>query len=128
MGEFIELLAVIGIVVFVIIGGILAVCEVVHVSTSPGSGSQIGYISEVSNNGLFWKPTQISLINSEPTYGSQTDWDYGAQSPEITTAAMKYMNTHQKVIVHYEGYFWVWGWDHPTNEVITGIELAGGDR
>jgi len=124
MDDLMVILKVCAIIVFVIAAA-LAGISAVHISTNPGSGNQIGYISEVSNNGFVWKPTQISLINSEPTYGSQTDWAYGSRSKEIEETAMKYLDSHQKVIVHYEGYFSVWGWEYPTTEVITSIEPAG---
>ena len=111
----------------VIIGVPMAFNSVFHISLSPGSGEQIGYISEVSNSGVVWQPTAIDLINSEPTYGgAQTSWRYGSAGPEIDAAAREYLNRHEKVIVTYETRVLVFGWDFAECDIITGIKPASG--
>lgn len=97
-----------------------------HVSISPGSGQQIGYISEVENSGFIWRPDEIVLIGSEATFSSaQTAWDYASDSPEITTRAKEYLKSHQKVIVEYETMFVAFGWEYSNPSKIVRITPVG---
>jgi len=82
-----------------------------------GSGEQIGYISEVESNGIFWRPVEIRLISIEPTFSnSDTVWYYGSPSTEITEKAMRCLKNHAKVTVKYETFQYVepWSYSHRT--------------
>lgn len=100
----------------------------VLISLNPGTGQQIGYIAEVENSGIFWRPDEIVLIGSEATFSnSQAAWEYASASPEITRMARYYLKTHEKVVVEYETVLVAYGWEysHPTR--ITSIRLAGAE-
>jgi len=121
-------------VVIKVFGGICLACVIIallfllyHVGFSTGHGEQIGYISEVSNSGIIWRPTQVNLINSEPTYSdSQTSYDYGVDSDKITALAKKYVKSHEKVIVTWRDEFAVPAWEYHSSTIITDIKPAGG--
>jgi len=95
---------------------------------SSGGGEQVGYISEVERNGIFWRPVEIRLISIEPTY-SQTDtaWYYGSISDDITEKAVMHMKNHDKVIVKYETRLLVTNWEFSNRVIMTDIELVKED-
>ena len=98
-----------------------------HIGVAPGNGQQIGYIAEVENSGIVWRPDEITLIGSEATFSeAQTSWDYASNSPEITDLARTYLKNHKKVIVHYETVLVAYGWEYSGATRITGIEECGG--
>jgi len=111
------------------IGIIILICiviitpfELYHVGFNTGSGEQIGYISEVANSGILWRPDQVHLINSEPTYSkSQTTYAYGVNSTEITKLARQYVKSHERVIVTYREEWAVPSWEYHSNVIITDI-------
>jgi hypothetical protein len=95
------------------------------VGLDTGSGEQLGYVSEVEQNGIFWKPTEIRLISIEPTYSeSDTVWYYGVLSPELTERSKQSMRSHEKVIVNYETRLAVAKWDYASRTIITDIRSA----
>lgn len=117
------------------IGLILAVVIISFVGTGVGTfefgldvgnGEQVGYISEIENNGFLWQPTDVKLISVEPTF-SQTDtaWHYAVANEEITEKARNYMNTHEKVVVKYTTYVFAGRWEYSHRTIITGISSAG---
>jgi hypothetical protein len=112
--------------IFVVMGVILSCfCEV---GFDTGSGEQVGYISEIEHNGVFWKPAEIKLISIEPTYSStDTVWYYGSGSDDITRNATQHMRNHDKVVVKYETRVMTFYWDYSHRIVITNIELIKGD-
>jgi hypothetical protein len=91
-----------------------------------GNGEQVGYISEIENNGFLWQPTDVKLISIEPTF-SQTDtaWHYAVVNEEITEKARNYMNTHEKVVVKYTTYTFAGRWEYSHRTIITEITSAG---
>lgn len=118
----------IGIIIMICGGFIFAVFgfgSTFHISLDPGSGEQIGYISEVEAGGIIWRPDQITLIGSEATFSSsQTSWSYASASPEITDQARHYLKTHEKVIVRYETSLVAFGWEYSEASKITNITKA----
>lgn len=91
-----------------------------------GHGQQIGYISEVENNGWIWRPTEIRLISIEPTFSeSDTVWYFAPESSEITAKAILSMKTHEKVIVKYEVWTSANHWDYSSRVIMTDIRPAG---
>lgn len=100
----------------------IAFCISVTISLEPGSGEQAGYISEVQNSGLLWRPVSITLIGSESTFSStQTSFEYGATTPEIADKARQYLHTHQKVSVQYDTHLAVFAWNYAHASLITNI-------
>ena len=96
-----------------------------NVGMQPGEGRQIGYIAEVEKAGLIWQPETVVLIGSEATFSdSQTSWTYGVMSHEMTEKAINYLDTHEKVVVHYKTEFLVERWDSPSATRITEISPA----
>ena len=96
-----------------------------NVGMQPGEGRQIGYIAEVEKAGLIWQPETVVLIGSEATFSdSQTSWIYGVMSHEMTEKAIHYLDTHEKVVVHYKTEFLVGRWDSPSATRITEISPA----
>lgn len=93
-----------------------------------GKGEQIGYISEIENNGIFWRPTAVTLIGSEATFSSsQTSWSYAADSPVIVESATRFLKNHKPVIVKYETSTFCWRWECSHRTKITGIEEYCGE-
>jgi hypothetical protein len=87
-----------------------------------GSGEQIGYISEVENNGWIWKPTEIRLISINPVYTTgDTSWYYATSSKEITSRARGFMKNHTPVVVSYEVVMFTSRWDYSSRVIITDI-------
>lgn len=87
-----------------------------------GVGEQTGYISEVEQSGVFWRPAEIRLISIEPTYSStDTVWYYGTPNQEITDKAKNFMKTHEKVIVKYEIRHIAERWNYANRVIITDI-------
>lgn len=103
------------------------IASIIHISVEPGYGQQIGYITEVENSGIVWRPDEIVLIGSEATFSSsQTSWEYASSSPEITELARQYLKNHKKVVVQYETVLFVFGWEYSHATRITGIADAAG--
>jgi len=114
-----------GLCAAVIVGIFFFFCAL-HICTQPGTGQQIGYVSEIENAGILWRPVEIVLIGSEATFSSsQTSWEYASASPEITELARHYMKTHEKVIVKYESVMIVYAWEYSNPTRITSIEMTG---
>jgi len=116
------LFVVLSIVVVVALTGVMIFYDI---GLDSGNGEQIGYISEVEQNGWLWRPPEVRLISSEPTYSSSdTVWYYGVPSKEMTDLARKYLKTHEKVIVSYEVRQVASRWDYSTRVIITDIKPA----
>lgn len=110
---------------FVIVVFLLGFSMFYNVGMQPGEGRQIGYIAEVEKAGLIWQPETVVLIGSEATFSdSQTSWIYGVMSHEMTEKAIHYLDTHEKVVVHYKTEFLVGRWDSPSATRITEISPA----
>jgi hypothetical protein len=90
-----------------------------------GNGEQVGYISEIENDGFLWQPTDVKLISVEPTF-SETDtaWHYAVLDESITEKARYYMNTHEKVVVTYVTHQFEGRWDYSHRTIITEIAIA----
>lgn len=90
-----------------------------------GQGEQVGYISEIENNGFIWQPTDVRLISVEPTFSQMdTAWHYGVINEEVTEKARRFMNTHEKVVVKYETHMFEGRWDYSHRTIITDILSA----
>lgn len=112
-------------IVFVLVAVIFGVSIFADWGFDTGHGQQIGYISEVENNGWIWQPTEITLISVVPTFSSQdTVWKYASNDPEIVDTARLVMDTHDKVVVKYETRFIVTRWDFSHRTVITEIMVV----
>ena len=123
----IKLIALVPGVLFAIAIGGAGIFSIIHVDLSgTGTGQQIGYIAEVQNHGIVWRPDEIVLIGSEATFSdSQTSWEYASASPEITELSKHYLKSHEKVVVKYETVFLVYGWEYSHTTRITNISVAG---
>lgn len=87
-----------------------------------GTGEQIGYISEVESNGIFWRLVEIRLISAEPTFSdSDTVWYYGSSSQEVIEKAVRCLKTHDVITVKYKTYRFVKPWDYSHRTLIEEI-------
>ena len=87
-----------------------------------GSGNQIGYISEVETNGMFYHQPTVHLISINPVYSnSDTSWQFGLDNPDLVTNATDAMNSHEPVVVYYKSYYFVWRSQFATRDVIISI-------
>lgn len=108
MGDIIEVflgvvvLTILAMVAVAVISAVFADDGALGFGAISGEGEQIGYISEVTNTGFVWKPTEVRLINSEPTYSDEdTSYYYAVASKDIETKAKTAMKSHEKVVVKY---------------------------
>lgn len=121
----VEDLAIAGIIIMVV--AIAALCGYTVLydwGLNTGTGQQIGYVSEVMNDGWLWQPTQITLLSTVPTYSEKdTSWDYAPANDQITETAKSAMDSRSKVIVHYTTRFSVARWQFSNRVIITGISI-----
>lgn len=87
-----------------------------------GKGKQVGIISEVQRNGIFFRQPVITLLNIQSTYSDKdTSYEYGAND-SITTLAESFMQNNTKVTVYYETKYLTWAWIYSRRTIITDIQ------
>ena len=112
---------------FIIILGFIGF-SIFSVSFGSGEGDHIGYIADIENYGILWKPTRVNLISVVPTFSERdTSYDYGIE-PELVDLAKMYQKENKKVKVYYTTKYFVWKWDYHSNTIITNIEVLEDEK
>lgn len=87
-----------------------------------GTGKQAGYIAEIEESGIFWRPPELRLLNIIPTMSEgDTSWHYGID-PKLKETALEYSRTNTPVTVHYRVERFVWNWEYANRVIIYNIE------
>lgn len=112
---------VIGVCILFVVGLFILAVIPAHVGLDRGHGKQIGYIAEIEESGMIWRPPEVRLLNIITTMSDfDTSWHYAIE-PELLEVARSYQKSNTPVEVEYEVHRWVWYWDYSTREVITNI-------
>ena len=92
-----------------------------------GQGEQIGYISEIKESGIVWRPPEVKVISVNPTFSEHDTIKYYGVTKTMVKSAEKYANEHRKVIIYYKIHRFVWYWEYANRNVIYKIEPVKGD-
>ena len=112
----------------IILVGLFISMSIGGYSFASGSGNHIGYIADVENYGIFFKPTRVNVISVVPTFAAKdTSYDYGIE-PEIKGQIIQFQKDNKKVKIYYETKHFIWRWDYYSNTIIYKIEEIGGEE
>ena len=104
------------IVVFVLVG------LFADVGLDTGTGRQAGYIAEIEETGILWKPADVRLLNIITTMSEKdTSWHYGIE-PNLKEKALMFQRANTPVEVQYDVRMLTWRWEYSHRVVIVGIE------
>ena len=114
--------------IYLMVGVAIILCVLVifaiffNFGLDTGEGTQIGWVAEVIESGVFWRPPLIKIISNEPTFSqSDTILYYGVASKNLANRAREYMKTKEKIIIDYEVRQLVNNWEYASRIVITDI-------
>lgn len=92
------------------------------VGLDTGTGKQAGYIAEIEETGILWKPADVRLLNIITTMSEKdTSWHYGIE-PGLKEKALMFQRANTPIEVQYEVRMLTWKWEYSHRVVIVGIE------
>ena len=107
------------VIIFALI--LMGVFSIIDFGLDTGKGKQAGYIAEIEESGIFWKPPDVRLLNIVTTMSStDTSWHYGIE-PELKETALHYTRSNEPVEVEYEVRRFTLNWEYSNRVVIVGI-------
>ena len=108
--------------VILIIFSLWLINNFVSFGLDSGEGKQVGYIGEVEESGILWRPPEVRLLNIITTMSrSDTSWHYGIEH-NLKDEAIKYQNENTPVEVTYEVRRIAWRWEYANRIIITQIQ------